>query len=84
MANSGHDNAGKILNDVQLAGDGFGFDLVTNQICKMIPNGIVDVATVQKQAVISAVRAAALALTIDVLIHRDDPPAVIEPDAPGF
>jgi chaperonin GroEL len=84
MANSGHDNAGKILNDVQLAGDGFGFDLVTNQICKMIPNGIVDVATVQKQAVISAVRAAALALTIDMLIHRDDPPAVIEPDAPGF
>jgi chaperonin GroEL len=83
MANNGH-NEGRMLGQVERAGAGFGFDLVTKQVCEMIPAGIVDVATVQKQAVISAIRAAALALTIDVLIHRDDPPAVVEPDAPGF
>jgi chaperonin GroEL len=83
MLNSSHEE-GKLLNDVEQAGVGFGFDLVTKQVCEMISAGIVDVATVQKQAVISAVRAAALALTIDVLIHRDNPPAVVEPDAPGF
>jgi chaperonin GroEL len=83
MANSGQ-SEGKRLGEVEQAGAGFGFDLVTGQICAMLPAGIVDVATVQKQAVISAVRAAALALTIDVLVHRDNPPAVVEPDAPGF
>ena len=83
MKNSGH-NEGRILGEVERAGRGFGFDLLSGKICEMIPNGIVDVATVQKQAVISAVRAAALALTIDVLIHRENPPMVTEPDAPGF
>jgi len=83
MANSG-ENEGRRLGEVEQAGAGFGFDLVTKKICAMIPAGIVDVAAVQKQAVISAVRAAALALTIDVLIHRDNPPIVTEPDAPGL
>ena len=83
MRNSGQ-NEGKRLGEVEQSGAGYGFDLVTGQLCEMLTAGIVDVATVQKQAVISAVRAASLALTIDVLIHRDDPPAVVEPDAPGF
>jgi chaperonin GroEL (HSP60 family) len=50
----------------------------------MIPNGIVDVAAVQKQAVLSAIRGAALALTIDILVHRKNPPVATEPDAPGL
>jgi hypothetical protein len=50
----------------------------------MIPKGIVDVAAVQKQAVVSAVRGAALALTIDILVHRRNPPIATEPDAPGI
>jgi chaperonin GroEL len=83
MTNSGQ-SEGKILSEVDFAGPGFGFDLVSEQVCEMIPNGIVDVAAVQKQAVMSAIRGAALALTVDIIIHRDDPPAVVEPDAPGF
>lgn len=75
---------GAILNAVEQAGPGFGFDLVAGEICHMISSGIVDVASVQKQAVASAVRGAALALTVDILIHRDDPPVVVEPDAPGL
>jgi len=83
MSNSGY-SEGKILGEVEQAGPGFGFDLVSRQVCEMVPNGLVDVAAVQKQAVLSAIRGAALALTVDVLIHRDDPPVVTEPDAPGF
>jgi chaperonin GroEL len=81
MTNSGYDY-GKILYEVDQAGIGFGFDIISGQVCEMIPNGIVDVATVQKQAVISAIRSAAMALTIDVLIHRKKPPLVTDPDDP--
>ncbi len=75
---------GKILAEVELAGPGYGFDIVSGEVCEMIPNGILDVATVQKQAVISAIRSAAMALTIDVLVHRKKLPMVSDPDAPGI
>lgn len=83
ISSTGH-SPGKILSEIQLAGDGFGFDLVSEQVCEMIPEGILDVATVQKQAAISAIRSAAMALTIDVLVHRKNPPMVSDPDAPGI
>jgi chaperonin GroEL len=83
MSNSGYSD-GKILGEVEQAGRGAGFDILSGRICEMIPNGIVDVAAVQKQAVISAIRGAALALTIDILVHRKNPPMVTEPDAPGI
>ncbi len=83
MSNSGYSD-GKILGEVEQAGRGAGFDILSERICEMIPNGIVDVAAVQKQAVISAIRGAALALTIDILVHRKNPPIVTEPDAPGI
>ena len=82
MSNSGF-SEGKILGEVEQAGRGAGFDILSGRICEMIPSGIVDVAAVQKQAVISAIRGAALALTIDILVHRKNPPVVTEPDAPG-
>ncbi len=83
ISSAGH-SPGKVLSEVQLAGKGLGFDLVSEQVCEMIPNGVLDVATVQKQAVISAIRSAAMALTIDVLVHRKKLPLVSEPDAPGI
>jgi len=83
MSNSGY-SEGKILGEVEQAARGAGLNILSGRICEMIPNGIVDVAAVQKQAVISAVRGAALALTIDILVHRKNPPVVTEPDAPGM
>lgn len=83
MSNSGY-SEGKILGEVDQAGRGAGFDILSGRICEMIPNGIVDVAAVQKQAVVRAIRGAALALTIDILVHRKNPPMVTEPDAPGI
>ena len=83
MSNGGY-SEGKILDEVEQAGRGAGFDILSGRICEMIPNGIVDVAAVQKQAIISAIRGAALALTIDILVHRKSPPIVTEPDASGI
>ena len=83
ISNTGY-SEGKILGEVERAGRGAGFDVRSGRICEMIPSGIVDVAAVQKQAVISAIRGAALALTIDILVHRKNPPIVTEPDAPGI
>ena len=83
MANSGY-SEGKILGEVEQAGRGAGFDILSGRICEMIPQGIMDVAAVQKQAIISAIRGAALALTIDILVHRKNPPVATEPDAPGI
>jgi chaperonin GroEL len=83
MSNSGY-SEGKILGEVVRAGRGAGFDILSGRICEMIPHGIVDVAAVQKQAVISAIRGAALALTIDILVHRKILPMVTEPDAHGM
>ena len=83
ISNSGN-SEGKILGEMEQAGCEVGFDILSGRICEMIPNGIVDVAAVQKQAVISAIRGAALALTIDILVHRKNPPIVTEPNAPGI
>lgn len=83
LTNSGYE-PGNFLNDVEKAGTGFGFDVVSGQVSEMVPMGIVDVAAVQKQALISAIRSAAMALTIDVLVHRKNPPMVTDPDAPGL
>ena len=83
LTNCGY-NPGKFLVDVKQAGAGYGFDVISGQVCEMVSNRIVDVAAVQKQAVISAVRSASMALTIDVLVHRKKPPVVTDPDAPGI
>jgi chaperonin GroEL len=74
----------KFLATIEEAEAGSGFDVITGQICQMILSGIVDVAEVQKQALISAVRSAALALTIDVLVHRKKLPIATTPDSPGL
>ena len=71
------ENAGlepdRVLNQIALAGPGSGFDVVGKQIVNMAGAGIYDSAAALKGAVFSAVHGAALALTIDVLVHMQDP-----------
>jgi chaperonin GroEL len=72
------DNAGfkpdKVLSEIDLAGPGFGFDARQGQLVDMAQSGIYDAASVVKAATFSAIHGAALALTIDVLIHIKNPP----------
>lgn len=72
------DNAGfdpeKVLSQIALAGPGFGFDVTQGRLVDMAQSGLYDAASVVKAATFSAIHGAALALTIDVLIHRKNPP----------
>jgi chaperonin GroEL len=53
-----------------LAGPGYGYDVISEQIVDMVEAGIFDVAVAQKAAIHAAVTGAALALTTDVLVHH--------------
>ena len=72
LENAGFEPA-RVLNQIALAGPGSGFDVVGRQIVNMAGAGIYDSAAALKGAVFSAVHGAALALTIDVLVHKQDP-----------
>lgn len=73
------ENAGEepveVLAQIAAAGWGCGYDVVQRKIVNMAEAGIVDSAAVIREAAYRAIHGAALALTVDVLIHRADPPA---------
>lgn len=77
LLNAGFDPAVKIAQiegEQQRRGDiNIGCDVLTGEIVNLVDRGIVDSAGVQLAAMQSAVKAAALALTIDVLVHRRSP-----------
>jgi chaperonin GroEL len=78
LSNAGHE-ASEIMAEINRAGLGYGFDLNTRQVVDMAQAGIFDVAQVQKEAVRAAIATAALALTIDVLVHHKKPRESLEP-----
>ena len=73
LLNAGHDPH-EVLASVYQAGAGYGFDVLRHQVVDMAQAGIFDAASVVKAAVFSAVHGAALALTVDVMVHRKNPP----------
>ncbi|MCE2472155.1 MAG: hypothetical protein J4G18_09680 [Anaerolineae bacterium] len=75
--NAGFD-AAKVA-ELNGAGSGAGVDSRTGEITDMLEAGLIDVASVQKAALRSAVSGAALALTIDVLLHHAEPQASYTP-----
>lgn len=83
IANAGYD-ASEIMAEIKLAGSGYGFDVTSGQVVDMMEAGIWDAAIVQKSAVYGAITTAALALTVDVLVHRQEQPehATIRPPSP--
>jgi chaperonin GroEL len=72
LTNAGYD-ASDVMAEIKRADAGHGFDVRSGQIVDMAKAGIFDAASVQKAAVHSAVASAALALTIDVLVHHKKP-----------
>ncbi len=77
VANAGFD-ASEIMAEVRLAGPGHGFDVKSQQVVDMKQSRIYDPTIVQKGAVYGAVTTAAMALTVDALVHhaeiKDAPP----------
>ena len=76
-ANAGLDSA--LIADLDAASLGHGVDIRTTSIAPMLQVGICDVASVLKAGVLRAVSSAALALTIDVLLHHENPPETYAP-----
>jgi chaperonin GroEL len=68
-ANAGHDDR-EIMAQLKLAGPGHGFDVASGRVANMAKAGIFDAAAVQKSAARAGIASAALALTVDVLVHR--------------
>lgn len=76
LHNAGYDGS-EALADLKYAGPGHGFDVVSGRVVDMVQASIVDVAEVYKAAVEMGIMTAAMALTIDVLVHRKRPPEVL-------
>ncbi len=73
-ANAGYD-AMAAVGKAEAGGPGFGFDVLCGEAVHMAEAGILDPASVQKAAAVTGITGAALALTIDVLVHRPNQPA---------
>ncbi|NLE44092.1 MAG: chaperonin GroEL [Chloroflexi bacterium] len=72
-------NPDETMAEVRLAGPGHGFDVRKAQVVNMREAGIFDSVAVTKAALHGAIQTAALALTVDVLIHRKKPPESMNP-----
>jgi chaperonin GroEL len=81
IANAGYD-ASEAMAQIKLTGPGYGFNVTSGQVADMLREGIYDVASVQKSAVYAAIASAAMALTIDVLVHHTRPEQAANVPAP--
>ena len=76
--NAGHD-ASEVMAKLSFAPPGSGFDVLAGEVVDLKDVGILDCATVVKQSTRNAIATAALALTIDVLVHHRAPELIGEP-----
>ncbi len=78
VSNAGYD-ASEVLAGIRSKGARVGFDVVGGRIVDMTESGILDVAAVQKAALRGAVTTAAMALTVEVLVHHKKPQEAAKP-----
>ncbi|CAA9397047.1 MAG: Heat shock protein 60 family chaperone GroEL, partial [uncultured Chloroflexia bacterium] len=78
IENAGY-HASTLLNQIDRAGPGYGIDARTGIMVQMEDAGIVDSAGVMTSAVHEAIASAALALTVDVVVHTKRPKLSFEP-----
>ena len=76
-------NGGHLPGDahalLQQARPGYGFDLRTGALANLMGAGIMESTAVLRAVAQTALASAALALTIEVVVHRRSPPAATEP-----
>lgn len=76
-ANAGHEPA-PIVAAAERAGASAGFDARTGAVGDIAAAGVLDIAAAQQAAAFNAITTAALALTIDVLIHPSRPATQVD------
>lgn len=76
LENTGYE-PGEVLAQLDASDPVIGFDVVQGQIVNMQEAGILDVTTVVKAALHSAISSAAMALTTDVVVHRATAPEAL-------
>lgn len=80
LVNAGHESPGLIIHELQTRRNGTGYDVQTSQFVEMAQDGAVDSAAAVMAAVRHSISGAALALTVDVILHRTHPPLALNPD----
>jgi chaperonin GroEL (HSP60 family) len=66
--------------EIRHASEDCGFDVRTGQVTNMREAGIVDATGAMREAWRSAVSSAALALSVDVLVHKKQPDQAVNPE----
>ena len=79
LANAGHESPGVVMDEIVMGKNGAGFDLRSASIVDMQREGVVDSAEALMAAVRNGIGGAALALTVDTIVHRVNAPLAIEP-----
>ncbi len=79
LENAGHEAPGLVVEDIASAKNGAGYDLRSGRIVDMHRDGAVDSAAAMMGAIRNGIGGAALALTVDTIVHRVNPPLAIEP-----
>ncbi len=79
FSNSGYD-ASEIMARLQQVGPDSGFDVVADRIVNMGEAGIMDSALILKTSLRNAISTAALALTIDSIVHLSQPEMIGKPE----
>lgn len=72
VSNAGYDDS-DVMAEVRLASPGYGFDVTSGEVVDVVKAGIYDATAVQKAVIYGAISTAAMALSVDVLIHRAEP-----------
>ena len=79
LQNAGHEAPGLVVDEIGSAVNGTGYDLRSGRIVDMHREGVVDSASALMGAVRNGIGGAALALTVDTIVRRVNPPLAIEP-----
>lgn len=79
LVNAGHEAPGVVLDHIRSGVNGAGYDLRAASIVDMKEEGVMDSAAALMGAVRNGIGGAALALTVDTIVHRVNPPLAIEP-----
>ena len=79
LTNAGHEAPGIVVAEILQSKNGAAFDLQSGQLLDVQAHGLVDSAAAQMAAVRNGIFGAALALTVDTIVHRVNPPLAIEP-----